>query len=809
MKGVLDQLNTDFPSKEIIYHDKFRCLLEKIGQTINSLPEKAIIEHDFLLLFAKLSEYLEGNLKLEARILIIKILQISAVLLSKKQYNTQVITSISIICGQFENECEKPRPNIGFLITLLDAFYTFGNKKIGDHKDIIECLAKIVDVAPKIDAYRKNCLRLVLDRIKDCLTFQNVRQFEGTIKAVLEAYGSSLKSSKPRPAGQIPQRQQDSLEKRILIQETIKGFPVETLMDLIEAGLKKLNVSASYEIPEKINNVITDLVNLEKYDMTALQIDPHTNNIETSVYIVTQGLEKMVTRMKFTSQKVQSQFLAMMITTVDRTVPETFLQCTGPCTEVAINKSTNNLKQLRPFLDHWINYEFVKSPRERYLNLCNRLLVEICSHLSKDDLVVENPFLGVFQKMPLVSNDVFGILAEVVKQNPLLAQIVIHNMAQVAVNYPLNQEKCLETIQQLCVSEDNEIRRVCIQTIILLYYNRRLFVEKSENYAIEQLKHASTAQSVDEAVRYIQYYFEIMKKNGALLPHLLDVYGVMIPEVQNEVRTNLQNMMSDIGFNLDALKECFNRKTPENIKLIHFILRMLAHIGSGIPSDISGVIYQEFVKTKDARFIIPIIPTLSDTEFFRLFPEILRLNLSAIKEAILMYFSIKSRTDDKSKVRLLNEIHAQSAEDPLLAKNVPKALAYCVSQQGKFSYTVISASIQMTLDNNMLDFICDTLIAVVTEYKIHTNFIISRFPTLISKNIYNTLGWPSFMNLIAKTIPNSFKHAYSLPTNKLQELLRTHPDLVEMMLNDTSKKKVSKKVVAAIKEVAKELEEKQ
>ena len=805
MKGVIDQLSNEFPTRDISNNDRFRFVLEYIGQTINSLPEKAIIEHDFLILFAKLSEYLEGKLKLDSRILIIKILQIAAVTLSKRQYNTQVITAISIICGQYENECEKERPNIGFLITILDAFQIFGMKKIGDLKDIVDCLAKIKDVAPRLDSYRRNCLRIALD--KDTEPFQNSRQFENQIRATLDAYGSKIKATKSRPIGQIPTRQQDSLEKRILIQETIKNFPIDTLLDLIQHGLMKLKVSPTYEIPEKINNVITDLVNLEKIDMSAAQIDPHQNNIETSVYIISQGLENMVPRMKFTSQKVQSQFLAMMITTVDRTLPDSFLQCRGPCTEIAIAKATNNLKQLRPFLDHWINYEYVRSPKERYHNLCNRLLIEICEHLAKDDIVLENPFRVFFNQIPLIDNSVFDLLSNEVNQKPAIASIVINNMTQVAVKYPQNQEKCLHVVQSLCTSADPQIRQISIDTAISLYYIRRTFSDEMEKFAIEQLHQAADKQTVEEASRYIQYYFEIMKKNGALLPDLMDVYGKMNSEIQNEVRTLLQSMMSDIGFNLDALKNCFARKTPDNIKLIHFILRMLANIGTGIPADLSNIIYKEYKETKDARFIIPIIPSLSDTDFFKLFPEILRLNFSAIKEAIKMYFTTKKKNEDKSKVDFLNVIHAQPISDASFAKNIPKTITYCVSLDKLFPYQLVAASVQLSMRNGNIDFVCDTLAAILTFYRAHANFVLQLFPELTNKGICDSAAWPSFMNILYKTIPNSFKYAYSLPTNKLQSLLHTYPDLIELMLNDTSKKKVSRKVVAAIKEVAAEFEE--
>ena len=811
MKRILDELNGSFGRGIPSPQEQIR-VLSFIGTNVITIPEKSIVEHDFLILFAKLSEYLEAGIPLASRILIIKILQNSSILLSDKCYNTQVGTAISIITGQFENECQKQKPSVGFLIAILDAFQIFGSKKVGDHKELIDSLTKIADAAPNLNTYKKNCIRHALDM--DTVPFQGIRQFEKGLKKALEAFGSAMKGAKPRASVQLPTRQTTDNETRLQIQKTIKDIQQDEMLTLVELGLKKLVVNPSYELPENVNSMITDLMSLEKLEEEA-PVDPHVNNIETSVFIITQGLDKMVSRVKFTSQKIQSEFLAMIITTVDKTVPETYLTCTGPCTETALAKSISDLNTFSEFINHWILYEYVKSPEERYFNLVKKIVIEICKHLTKNDSIDENPFLSFFRSLPTINNKIFYDLAEQIIFNPTIAPIIINNMTVVSIKYPGNQNACLNTLLELSSSPDAAIRTVSIETCITQYYEMKTSVEKMEERALENLKNGSMQTTVEEARQYLQYFFEMMKHNSSLLPELLDFYGKMSDVVQKEVRDMLQAQLSEIGFNIKAIEKCFARKTTENVKLIHFILTVLANI-STIPKPLSEIIREEYNQTKDARFLIPIIPSLSEKDFYKYLPEILRLSFSAIKQAIQMYLKaiqkegerIREKSGKKAseeaveklKVTLLTELHNEPLDEKI-AKETPRAIQYCISEKTDFPYTVIAAAVQIAITRKPLDFICCTLDEIYNQYKDHQSFVLNNFSQLLKKDICNTPSWGRFKALIYKMIPNSFKFAYSLPEEKLKDLIVTYPDLHEMMLNDTkTKRKTTKKVIQVIQE---------
>lgn len=796
MKGLLAKIEREGAAQEVNW-TKLSLIFTNLGKTVTTLPEKAIDESTFLQMFAKLSQLLDSyadTIPLRCKILIIMILQNSAIILAKKQFITQVDIALSIITDQFENECSKETPNVGYLISILDSIFQFVRFQIGDNKEFVDTINNLNNIVGKLSESKKLSLRHAL-RFSMAKNDQNhaFMAFEKDLRKLFSALGVSTKLTQ-RSTNAIPARPAKSKDLHLKIQNMLVTYTTEIVLNLVIDGFKKINPSPNFKLPETINQTIQEIM---RADQEITDYDMHEVNIETSAYIVEQGLEKMTQRMKFTSQKVQSHFLAMIICTTDQSEGDSYLTCTGKCTETAIRCASADLGALLPFLINWVGYEFVKSPRERYVLIAEKIAIAICTKISEKDDEKESAILVFLRSLPAIDPSIFVVLADQVDKNALVSRTIIFAMANVVQNTPLVQEDSLEAILKLCISTDPTIRKNAIDLMIKNFHAGRLFVEKIEDSAKKCLEDGAVQEDAASAERYLNIYFEILKENVDLLQKLLEMYEKMNENVQKSVRSHLITQMPQIGFNVDIIKKLFDNQTNNNIKLIHFILDNLSKI-SQIPTQMTTLIREQFEKTDDGRFLIPIIPTLTETEFFNYIPTFLKLKNSGLKRAFEIYIMQKHSKQAKNPlVNLISELLK-----PIEAKPYKKqiiALDFCMRKKDVIDYPIIAAAVNKSMPSSAqqkknYDLICEPLLFIVEEYSEHAKHVEKLCESLIKYGVYNNdFIWPKMIQIFEKT--NMFK-IYSLPIEKIEEVAKKCPKLLTFMKNDALKKRnIPKKVV--------------
>ena len=143
--------------------------------------------------------------------------------------------------------------------------------------------------------------------------------------------------------------------------------------------------------------------------------------------------------------------------------------------------------------------------------------------------------MTIFESLSSIDNEIFTKLAEQICNKPSIAKVVINNMAKVALKFDANQIVCLNVLLNLCISSNKAIRDIAIKTSMTTYYTKKGFAEIMEEFSINSLCDAAKQEEVQRANQYMQYYFSVMEYNGKLLPHLLDVYGMMSKDIKNEV----------------------------------------------------------------------------------------------------------------------------------------------------------------------------------------------------------------------------------------------------------------------------------
>ncbi|EAY17467.1 hypothetical protein TVAG_494090 [Trichomonas vaginalis G3] len=764
-------------------------ILTNLGKIVTTLPEKAIDESNFLQMFAKFSEFLESHaekITLQTKILIVKILQNSAIIMTKKQFITQADVAISIISDQFENECKKETPNVGYLITLLDAFFHFIRFQIGDNKEYVETINNLNNVVPKLSSSKKTSLRYALQL--DITKNDSILAWEKDLRKLLTSLEIAITTT--RNTNAIPPRTPRDNETRLKVQNTLLTYQPDIVLALVIEGFKKLRPSPNFKLSETVNTTIQEIMSITQEDV---DYDMHEMNIETSEYIVEQGLEKMAQRMKFTSQKVQSHFLAMIICTTDQSEGEKYLNCTGRCTETAIRCASTDISSLLPFLINWVCYEYVKSPRERFVRITEKVAVAICGKLSEKDAPQESSILVFLRSLPAIDPSLFSVLADQVNRSPNTSRIIIFAMANVVQNTILIQKDSLNSIFELCISPDQLIRKNAIEIMINSFYAGRLFVTEIEDYSKDKLKQGSLEEDQNSAERYLHIFFEVLKQNVNLLLNLLEMYDKMNEKVQSSVRTHLLTQMPQIGFNYDIISGLFAAQNAENVKLIHFILDNLSKINT-IPSQITVLIKSEFEKTNDGRFLIPIIQTLTETEFFNYIPIFLTLRKSGRNRAFEIYIMQKLKNQAKEpRVKLISELLKPIEAKPY--KSQIAALNYCMSKKDVIDYTTIAAAVNKTMTSSKknLDLICEPLLFIVDEYSENSKHVEKICQDLIKMNVhFNEFAWPKMITLFEKM--NMFK-IYNLPLEKIEEVAKKCPRLLTFMKNDSNKKKVPKKVL--------------
>ena len=737
---------------------------------------------------------------LSLRIVSLRVLT-NAVLALAKQDMTNASTAYTIIVQEIEKEVAKKKPSVAFLISILDsiAICAKANSCPSDRKTV-DCLLKLEGLLKdegKLTRCSKNSLALALDLDLDAFyRSYSVGQRAKDLNLVLRRLGCSRLIDESQVTGiaaNIPKQIPTPLEDRIRTHDMLTKLSPDQLADLVIQGFQKFPLVEGYVLPESAATLIERLAGGEEFE----PVDTATNLIGTATFVIDQALEKMVQRSKFAPISVQSEFIAMLINTVDVTY-DGFEEAKGPATMSAIHRAVDPEHAMIPFLRDWLSYEFARNSLNRYENLLAAVCWSIANQTVKED---DNPMRDFLIALPLMPDGIYGKLANLCSERPDQSTNILNAVNEFLIQAPAARESFLDPLMHLCIKEDDMVNAPAIHVLRESFYKYERFKEQINNFAKEQL--AQTVEHEDDvhSAAILKLFFSIMELNTSLFLSIMEFYGRASANMKKHLRDGLEATVPKMSFDKGVVRKALEMASSEmkNVIVMHLYLSQLAKTLSVLPPEFVEMLKDQFLKQDDARYLIPIIPSLTSGEFIQFLPKILSMKGPAMRTAIT---SLLTAGQPLTPAVFLIELHKINENSPIF-ENAVSAMKFYFQHTDIITYESSIQAVEALVRKGNADMIVDTIEQVNDTFKDKIKYIVMHLlPVLINKKVYRMpRQWELMKKIMEKDKPHSFKAVVTLPLEYIEDFVNTYPDLRGMVIN-CAKQQKKNHVVERLSETA-------
>ncbi|KAH0788656.1 hypothetical protein GPJ56_007338 [Histomonas meleagridis] len=754
-------------------------LMKNLGNLLSATDDIDIEEVQYQSLWSIASAMLnrQNNVPLILRMITIHVYATLTVKSYSKHHNTAGSVAYTLIIKEIKNEVSTGTPSTSFLISIFDAIYLCAKSSCCDDKETISCLLSLQPIVNSLTQCAKDSIAAALDIDLDpFVKLYKYGQHATKMNALLQSLGCSKNYTDTQRIIPIPPRTVSSLEKRLALQKVLKTMTPYELAQLVIQGFHKFEIIEGYEEPKTTTELIKQL-----------NEDQPTEDVKTSdsaVFIIEQALANLQVRSQYIPLPMQSQFIAMLITTIDSNEPF-FDECKGPATRFTIQRSSDAQKYLIPFLSSWCTYEFVRNSEVRYDNLVWAILNEVFTQeTSTDDSLTE--FILSLPKLP---EQIFINLRSQSTEFTRHTDLILPAINEYIKMAPSLQPIFLDCLLQLSILQDQSVAQSSIN-MIKTFYKQEEFVPTINSFAIEYLKTAVTIDDLMLASSYMELFFTLLEFDCSLFITLLDVYPGSPKNTKSLIRDKLKSKIPQMQFKVDVVKQAIehSRGVKDMLILIHVYLDGIAKQFSFLAPDLVLFLKNELEQQNDSRFLIPIIPSLTKDEFKKYLPYMLNLSSAGLKRAVTALLTVVPRNISGTLFLIeLNRIPETSTQ----FTKAGEALKYSFEIKDALDYqTSISAVDAIIRKRESLDLIMDTLFAIINKFqneKCYRYVLNHTIPQLIALNLFQKeKPWNILMRIIAMTKPHSFKVVIQmLQPERITDLIREYPDLKQLLFNQT------------------------
>ncbi|OHT12176.1 hypothetical protein TRFO_18184 [Tritrichomonas foetus] len=407
-------------------------------------------------------------------------------------------------------------------------------------------------------------------------------------------------------------------------------------------------------------------------------------------------------------------------------------------------------------------------------------------NLNEDD----NYLMDFIKPLDFLPLELYSQLYDLCSNYPTQSNKILNAVNEYVSGAPASQEFFLRSLLALCV-HDLEIVHLHAIEIIRTYYKHGNEIEEINRFAVENLEKSVT---LENPMPHLELFFAILDLDFSLFLNLMDVYAKS-PK-QGLLREKLKQKIPTMHIGIDVIAQALE-VAPENkhkTNLLHFYLSELAKKFS-VPPDLVELLKKQFLRIHDSRYLIPIIPNLTEEEFKKYLPNILTLESHALKRAITSLLT--SSIQPIKPVIFLIELHKPEIAGKYLDKAI-EAMELCFEQKDIFTYQLSISAVDAVIRNKYYHLIMDTLLQMVKTYPSSHKYILYH---VVQPLIFNNITqmeepWKKLKRLLYETKPTSCKLALSLPADKVKDLIEEYPDYQSLLVGTAKDKSKTRTVIS-------------
>jgi hypothetical protein len=705
--------------------------------------------------------------------------------LFRQQHTAQGSAAYSLIMKELSAEATRPQPSVSFVITILDAIHLCAASGYCNDKETIQGLLTLGTAASNLGRSARDSLAVGIEQ--DIPTFAHRYKFGPSMRDIYLIFSSMGCDMSKFPELQtvvsripIPPPLVIDKEVQMAAHDICLLMTPEQMANIVIEGFRAFHPPDGYVVP---NSALEFLASHLMEDIE----DPRMVLREAALFIVEQAIEKLLERAKFAPRNMQAEFVAMLIRTFDTTC-EGFEAAQGPATLAAIRRAVENEPEMISFLFDWSAFEFCRNSRARYENLVCQICRQLATREPRPD---DNPILDYVRDLPFVSDYIFRDLSRAAIDRVEQAANILNALKECVIQQRASQATFLPLLLELCVNPEGLISQSATGTVSTILYANEEFARQINGFAVLSLAQAVRPDATETAAR-LQFFFRILELHTPLLLDLLRCYGEADTALRARVRDLLAASIHEMKFSTEVLCQALDIAREQEFArpLVHQYTLLLSGNTKALPLEFPRILKEEFERSRETRYLIPIVYGLTAEEFKKFLPNLLGLPARPLQRFVQNFMAVAIPQSRPMPPRnFLIELH-RFPETAECFDGAIRAMKVCYDEYyGYFTYQLSIAALDVVAReaDYAPDLLLHTLLVMLDKFKESHKYILrSLVPLIIGKGATkSTKNWELLKQLFYLTKPASFKLIVSstLPIAQIKDFADTYPDIRPLVVN--------------------------
>jgi hypothetical protein len=330
----------------------------------------------------------------------------------------------------------------------------------------------------------------------------------------------------------------------------------------------------------------------------------------------------------------------------------------------------------------------------------------------------------------------------------------------------------------LCVSRSDQVRALGLKMVKEIPAH---FHETVVSFAVDSLAKSSKSGNAANEVSRTALFYRIFTFEECYIQFLVPYFLECSQAMKSDVLVQMTRILEVEQIGPELVKLCLSKSLA--LDLLSFILTQQALV-TNLSPEICDILNSEYDKQKDAKFLIPTVPTMGQQEFLQNFNVFLSIpDVSVLRTFAFEFLYAKSRPIEIYE--FLAELHRYTDKEDTKYRNSVLLFNFCAEQKQIVTVRELCSGIDRAAKTQPLNMLFGSIQKVMNMYQMSEKVIAKRvLETIIARDLDSMPEcWEELKKLICEVAPDCCGCALKLPFDLFEDLIKSSPDLKEYFLD--------------------------
>lgn len=323
----------------------------------------------------------------------------------------------------------------------------------------------------------------------------------------------------------------------------------------------------------------------------------------------------------------------------------------------------------------------------------------------------------------------------------------------------------------LCISRKEQIRNLAIRIVKTAPEH---FGSEIRKAAYDALKRTVKSENPRNELSRTSLFYEIFTFKDCFVQYMIPYFGECSQVMKRDVLNHITIILRTQKIDGETVKQAL--MMPFAVDLVLFVVTQQSLI-SPLDESLQTVLNEQYEATKEAKFIIPLIPGMKAIEFLEKFDAFMELSDSLLQTFVFefLYGNPKPVQIDE----FLVELHKYTDKNDIKFQNAVKVFSFAVDNKQVVSMRSICSALDRVSRLFSLDMIFVNINKMIKVHPESEKIVSKRMiGDMIYRNVCTTVDlFTQLKRLINDTAPESLPATLKLSAEQFEDLLKSYPDL--------------------------------